>query len=191
VTKLSTWAVVAFFLGFATFSAKVKSDLARAKAFDAFQGGLSHGADAPAFELVTLDGLPVRLDQQVEQSDLVLVNFWATWCPPCRLEMPLLERLHETHGEDGLRIVAIDVGEDSATVEAFLEKKPVSFPVLLDTDGAVSARYRVNAFPTSFLLDTDGKLIDVVEGLDPYLTYRIEAHLDDFSSDSEAESEKR
>jgi hypothetical protein len=97
--------------------------------------------------------------------------------------MPQLETLYQRHRAAGLQILAVDVGEDQATVSAFVAAKPVSFPVLLDRDQLVSTRYRVEAFPTSLLLDSEGNVVDVIEGLDAYLPYRIESRLESGSED--------
>jgi thiol-disulfide isomerase/thioredoxin len=188
VTKWSGWAAGAFFVAFAAFSAKVKMDVAKAEALDSFQGRISYGVDAPDFTLDDTDGNSVALADQVAEGEVILLNFWATWCPPCRLEMPLLDELQETYGKDGLRILAINVGEDQATVESFLSQRPVSFQVLMDTDQRIAARYHVEAFPTTVLLDDEGKVIEVIEGLDPYIRYSVGGRLE-WSKDEEAERE--
>ena len=170
--------IAAFYAVFAVFSVHVKQDVAQAEAFDAFQSGLSSGQAPPAFELAALDGTTFELESVIDDGDLVLLNFWATWCGPCRLEIPILDNLYERYRDKGLRVLAIDVEEEKATVEAYLREGPVSFPVLLDSDGAVAKRYRIDAFPTTLLVDSDGEIVEVLEGLDPYLGYRIEMHLE-------------
>lgn len=187
MTKLSTAALVLLYAVFGVYSAKVKRDVAQAEAFDSFRGHLPYGHAPPDFELPDIEGTTVTLDRVTEDGELVLINFWATWCPPCRLELPQLDKLNERYGEAGLRIVAIDVGENDATVVAFLQERPVSFPVLMDTDRAVATRYRIEVFPTTILLDDDGNVVDVTEGLDPYLGYRIEGYLQASASESETE----
>jgi len=186
LARLSVALVVSFYVAFAVFSVKVKRDVARAEAFDTFGGGLPRGHAPPAFELPDLEGASFALDREVESGELVVVKFWATWCRPCRLELPMLDDLNERYRDAGLRILAIDVGEDRDTVEAFLRERPVSFPVLMDTDRAVATRYRIEAFPTTILVDREGNVVDVTEGLDPYLGYRIEAHLETAEADAEA-----
>ncbi len=178
VKKLSTWIAFVSFAGFCVFSVQVKSNVAKIEAIDAFKGSLSYGASPPAFELRNLDGVQHSLQEEVDGGKLVLVNFWATWCQPCRLEMPLLAKLHERYSADGLRIVAINVGEDPATVARFLTSRPAPFTILLDPESVVATRYRVEALPTTILLNDQGNIAGVEEGLDPYMSYRIESELE-------------
>ena len=174
----SVAALVLLTAGFASFSIRVKRNVAQAEAFKQFEGRLGHGDRAPDFELMDLDGSRFSLSRETAEQQIVLINFWATWCPPCRLEMPMLERLHERYAEDGLRILAVDVGESTETVSAFLETRSLSFPVLLDQDRTVSTRFRVKAFPTTYLVDGNGVVIHAAEGIDPYLSYHIESQLE-------------
>jgi thiol-disulfide isomerase/thioredoxin len=177
--KISTIAACLFFVAFSAFSVKVKRDVARKEAMDAFSGGLSYGDVPPEFELAASDGTLHRLAEVVPGKKVVLLNFWATWCPPCRLEMPQLQTLHERYQDKGLQILAINVEEDEKTVRDFLSQRTLSFPVLLDREGLVAARYRVEAFPTTVLLDAEGKVFHVTAGLDPYLAYTIGSMLED------------
>lgn len=186
MARTSTAALVLFYLAFAAFSVKVKRDVARAEGLDRFQIELPRGYSAPDFALPNLQGTAVELAAEIESGELVLLDFWATWCPPCRLELPMLDTLQKRYGDRGLRVVAIDVGEDRATVEAFLNERNLSIPVLLDIDHSVATRYRIEAFPTTILLE-DGKVAEVVEGLDPYLGYRIEVYLERPGPDSPTE----
>ena len=95
------------------------------------------------------------------KGKLVLVNFWATWCPPCRREMPSLERLKQRLQDRGLAVLAVDVGEDADTVFAFtgqLEPAP-TFPLLLDRDSEAMKRWKVRGLPTTYVIDPRGRLI--------------------------------
>jgi thiol-disulfide isomerase/thioredoxin len=117
---------------------------------------------APSLALTTLDGKPLALDSL--QGKVVLVNFWATWCPPCVKEVPSLERLyHELHAR-GFEIMAVAVGEPADKVRAFLADKPVSFPVLLDSEGAAFRDWQAYAFPTSLILDRQHRIRYAVFG---------------------------
>lgn len=89
---------------------------------------------------------------------------WATWCSPCRAEMPSLEAVYQAHRNQAFVVLAVDQMESQATVAAFVEQVGLTFPVLLDTDGQVSRTYRVMALPTSFFLDRQGIIRDVVIG---------------------------
>jgi thiol-disulfide isomerase/thioredoxin len=114
------------------------------------------GQPAPALKLVDLDGR--RHDLADLRGKVVVVNFWATWCPPCRREMPSLERLRRALPE--VAVMAVDVGEDVDTVFAFtgtLEPAP-EFPILLDRDSAALQAWRVKGLPSTFVVGPDGSL---------------------------------
>ena len=111
----------------------------------------SRPGPAPPLALADLDGAP--RDLAAHRGEVVLVNFWATWCPPCVEEIPSLDRLHARLHPRGFRVLAVDVGEDAATIRRFLRDRPVGFPVLLDPDGAAFKAWKAYAFPTSLLLD--------------------------------------
>jgi thiol-disulfide isomerase/thioredoxin len=117
---------------------------------------------APPLRLPDLDGKVTDLRDLVGQ--VVLVNFWATWCPPCVEEIPSLERLKTLREQQGLAVVTVDVGEEPAEIREFLADKPVSFPVLLDPDALAFAGWNVYAFPTTFLLDRQHRIRYAVFG---------------------------
>jgi thiol-disulfide isomerase/thioredoxin len=114
---------------------------------------------APALKLPDLDGKVHDLADL--KGKVVLINFWATWCPPCRREMPSLERLRQRLGDQGLAVVAVDVGEDADTVFSFtgqLEPAP-AFPLLLDGDSKAMQAWKVKGLPTTFVVDPQGRVI--------------------------------
>jgi peroxiredoxin len=117
---------------------------------------------APDLTLATLNGDTITL------SDLrgkgIVLNFWATWCLPCRTEMPALEQTWQSLQDDGLVILAVNLQEDPALVSGFVNEFGLTFPVLLDRDGAVFSRYQVQLYPTTFFIDRDGVVQDVVFG---------------------------
>lgn len=111
---------------------------------------------APDFTLRTLDGRNLRLQEQ--RGRVVLVNFWATWCGPCRVEMPHLNRLHDKYRAAGLVLLGVNVDEDPRAAAGVAGKLGVQFPVLLDTDKAVSRLYDLNSMPSTVLIDRDGRV---------------------------------
>jgi thiol-disulfide isomerase/thioredoxin len=89
---------------------------------------------------------------------VVLLNFWATWCPPCVEEIPSLNRLQKRFANQDLRIISIDFRETPQQMAAFLQLIPVNFPVLLDQDGLTSMAWQVFSFPSSFIIDRNGQI---------------------------------
>jgi len=121
------------------------------------------GGQAPDFSLTDLDGRVVSLAQL--RGKVVLVNFWATWCPPCRAEMPSMEKLYHLLKDEDFVMLAINIEADGEqTVARFLEKNQHSFPILLDTQGVVQKQYGVYKFPETFVIRKDGIIDDKVIG---------------------------
>jgi thiol-disulfide isomerase/thioredoxin len=114
---------------------------------------------APGFTLNDMDGEPHRLADY--RGHWVLVNFWATWCPPCRKEMPSLEQLYQTYRERGLRVLAINQWEDADHVFSYMGELNVfpAFPILFDPQSRVSEAWGVRGLPTSFLVDPEGRIV--------------------------------
>jgi len=108
----------------------------------------------------------------VRENRVVGVNFWATGGGPCKIEMPQFERLFAERGAEGLEFLAITV-ESREVVEAFLQDKPFSFQILLDPDGVITERYGIEAFPTTIILDEDGRVTRSTRGLDSRLEQEI------------------
>jgi len=113
-------------------------------------------APAPDFALYDLDGGMHRLSSY--RGKVVIINFWATWCPPCREEMPSMQRAWEQLREEGIGMLAINVGEDEDVVFQFTANYPVEFPLLLDQDSSVIAAWPVRGLPTTFVVDPGGRL---------------------------------
>ena len=120
------------------------------------------GKPAPEFHLSSLDG------QSVSLSDLkgrpVLINFWATWCDPCRGEMPYLQQVYDEWQGKGLVLLAINIGESPSQVAKFMQSQRLSLPVLLDGEGNIAVMYNVRAIPTTFFIDREGIIQDVKVG---------------------------
>jgi len=98
------------------------------------------------------------------KGKVVLLNFWATWCPPCRAEMPSMETFYKRFNAQGLEILAVDVGEDALVVQRFIKNGGFTFPVLLDTGNKTSSVYGISAIPTTFVIDREGKIVGKVVG---------------------------
>ncbi len=109
---------------------------------------------APDFQLPDLDGQSISLSNL--RGKPVLINFWATWCPPCRAEMPYLQEIFEEWSGKSLVVLAINVGESHSKVEEFMQSNNLSLPVLLDIKQAVAIKYNIQFFPTTFFIDKDG-----------------------------------
>lgn len=113
------------------------------------------GAPAPDFELKTPEGVPVRLSDL--RGRFVVLNFWATWCGPCRLEMPDLEARAVAYA-DRLTVLGVNFDESPEEVEVFREDLGITFPLLLDPGGRVQRLYRVLGYPTTFFVDEQGTI---------------------------------
>jgi peroxiredoxin len=150
--------------------------------------GLQAGQQAPELEvtrddgtvvgLTDLDGNPVRLEDL--RGKLVWLNFWATWCPPCQSETPILRDMDETYGDKGLAIVGIAVQETTPdNVRAYAERYELGYDIAFDASADIFNLYRVFALPTQFFIDPDGRILEVVNGplTDAAAQARIDAWL--------------
>ncbi|KAA6184811.1 TlpA family protein disulfide reductase [Thiohalocapsa marina] len=117
---------------------------------------------AAGFELIATDGETYRL--QDLRGKTLIVNFWATWCPPCLAEMPSLQRAWEQVRDEEILVLAINVGEDQAAIERFTERMPLTFPLPMDPDSGTVQAWPVRGLPTTFVVDPDGRLIYRAEG---------------------------
>jgi len=118
---------------------------------------------APDFTLTDMAGNEVSLAQF--KGKVVVLNFWATWCPPCREEMPSMEQLYRDYGAKGLVMLAINVDKiGHEAVAKFLKKTPYSFDILIDKEGTVSNLYGVFRYPESFIIDRNGVIVEKIIG---------------------------
>lgn len=123
------------------------------------------GGPAPAFTLDALAGGQVSLSQF--KGQVVMVNFWATWCGPCQQEMPLLDQMYKKYKPAGFTLVGINVDKDAPPVKELLARKPVSFPVLLDPANQVSKAFHVDEMPSSVIIDRKGDIRYIHRGYKP------------------------
>ncbi|MFQ5858075.1 MAG: TlpA family protein disulfide reductase [Anaerolineae bacterium] len=121
------------------------------------------GQPAPDVTLSDLQGQSLTLSEL--RGRPVVINFFATWCVPCRIEMPLLQAAYEHHQTDGLIIIGLDTQESPMLVQEFVNLKRVTFPVVIDPTGQVTEGYRARAYPTSIFVDPDGTVTDVHRGV--------------------------
>ena len=124
------------------------------------------GSPAPAFTLTALaTGQPSGLSQYPGQ--VVMVNFWATWCGPCQQEMPLLDQMYQKYKPAGFTLIGVNVDKEGAPVKALMARKPVTFPVLLDPANQVSKAYHVDEMPSSVIIDRKGQIRYIHRGYKP------------------------
>jgi thiol-disulfide isomerase/thioredoxin len=122
----------------------------------------------PPVALAAWEGAPWRLEDQ--RGQVVMLNFWASWCEPCRAEMPSLELLAQRHEPDRLQVVAVNFRETDAALRRFLSTMPLTLPVLRDIDGAVAKAWGVRMFPSTAVVGRDGRAAFVVTGEVDWMT---------------------
>jgi peroxiredoxin len=120
------------------------------------------GHPAPDFTLTTLEGETVTLSDLRGQA--VLINFWATWCGPCRIEMPDIESVYDQYADEGFVVLAVNDAEPAGLVSAYVTDLGLSFPIVMDPTRDVQHLYQVRAFPTSYFIDRDGVVQEAIFG---------------------------
>lgn len=135
-----------------------------ANTFTQAQSAPTKGFLAPDFTLTTLSGESITLSDLRGQA--VLINLWASWCGPCRAEMPAMQKVYERYQDQGFNILAVNAtNQDSlSAAQAFVEELGLSYPILLDFDGSVSRLYQLRALPSSFFIGPDGRIQEVIIG---------------------------
>ncbi len=123
------------------------------------------GKPAPDFALKSSTGANLRLSEY--RGDVVMINFWATWCGPCRQEMPLLDQLYSRYQRVGFSLLGVNIDDDSSRAMDMIHELGVSFPVLFDARKEVSKLYDVDAMPVTVLVDRDGNVRHVHKGYKP------------------------
>ncbi len=120
---------------------------------------------APVFKLESMAGKAVSLDQY--KGQVVMINFWASWCGPCRTEMPILEKLHAKYKPMGFTMIGVNVEPDSSLAANWLKSTPVTFPILFDTKSEVSKLYSVAGMPSTVIIDRKGNMRWLHRGYKP------------------------
>ncbi len=118
------------------------------------------------YSVQTMGGVTSKLSDQ--RGKIVLLNFWATWCPPCRAEMPAIEALWKRTKDKGLTVMGVSVGEDPAKVRDFITSQGYSYPIFVDPSGALGTAFGASAIPTTYILDKTGAAIAGKVGGSPY-----------------------
>jgi peroxiredoxin len=116
--------------------------------------GTSIGDIAPAITATKMDGTKTTLKDYAGKT--VVLNMWATWCGPCRNELPVIQNAYEQYQEKGVEFLGVNMQESKSAVEQFVTERKLTFPVLLDSDGTVSKALRISAVPTTYFIDGDG-----------------------------------
>jgi len=120
------------------------------------------GSEPPAFSLLGLDGKTYSL--QDYKGRPVIVNFWGTWCDPCKREMPAIQSQYEKWKDRGLEVLSLNLDESRVTVQSFVQQNGLTFPILFDKDLHMRDRYAVRSYPTTFFIDSSGKIAKIAPG---------------------------
>lgn len=127
--------------------------------------GTISSAAAPTFNLPGKSGEAIDLAKL--KGQVVMLNFWASWCGPCRTEMPLMDQIYKKYSAAGFTMLGVNVDTDSTDAQKFLSQVPVSFPIAFDRDNKVSKLYAVNAMPSSVFIDRKGNVRSLHRGYKP------------------------
>lgn len=149
--KSSNWVMAILLTTGVLFSGLVTADVA--------------GTTAPDFTLKSRGGENVRLEDL--RGEVIMLNFWASWCGPCRQEMPHMDAIEQEFRDYGFRVLAVNVDQNRKDAERFLDAVPVDFTILLDQDSTVSELYDVQAMPTTVMIDRNGQARYVHHGYQP------------------------
>jgi thiol-disulfide isomerase/thioredoxin len=136
-----------------------------------------HAAGAPVAPAFTLPGLKGDVSLGSLRGKAVLVDFWASWCGPCRQSFPWMNELQKRYGDKGLAIVAVNLDKDREFANTFLSEVPASFTVVFDPAGTTAERYKVKAMPTTVLVSADGHVLMTHTGFDPKHAPEFEAQI--------------
>lgn len=122
------------------------------------------GFPAPSFTLPDLSGKNVTLKNVTAKNKVTLINFWATWCAPCRAEIPDFVKLYTKYSSQGLNVLAVNLRDKPRAVSTFAKKAGMRFPVLMDTNGKIGDLYQIFSIPSTFIIDQKGTIRSVIKG---------------------------
>ncbi|MFJ8065983.1 thiol-disulfide oxidoreductase ResA [Psychrobacillus sp. NPDC096426] len=123
---------------------------------------LQVGDNAPDFALIDMNGEKHQLSDYKGQG--VFLNFWGTWCKPCEREFPLMDKHYQDYKDQGLQILAVNIGESNFSVQKYVDRKGLTFPVLIDNNKSVMETYNINPLPTTMLVNPEGKIEKIITG---------------------------
>ena len=123
---------------------------------------LQVGDDAPDFVLVDMKGQEHQLSEYKGQG--VFLNFWGTWCKPCEREFPIINNYYQVYKGEGLQVLAVNIAESDFIVQNYIDRKGLTFPVLIDKNKSVMEVYNINPLPTTFLINPEGKIEKIITG---------------------------
>lgn len=123
---------------------------------------LQVGDNAPDFALIDMNGEKHQLSDYKGQG--VFLNFWGTWCKPCEREFPLMDKHYQDYKDQGLQILAVNIGESNFAVQKYVDRKGLTFPVLIDGNKSVMETYNINPLPTTMLVNPEGKIEKIITG---------------------------
>ncbi|SOC21830.1 peroxiredoxin [Ureibacillus xyleni] len=120
------------------------------------------GDTAPDFELVDMNGKTHKLSEYKGQG--VFLNFWGTWCKPCEREFPIIDKYYQEYQDEGIQVLAVNIAETDFTVNNYVERKGLTFPVLIDKSKSVMSAYNIKPLPTTVLVNPEGKIEKIITG---------------------------
>jgi len=159
MNRTSSILAIVLLTGFSYFSYSVKDSVLTNTSLS-----FDDGEEVASFALPDMSDEPIELSNIIKENRYTWINFWASWCGPCREEMPMMSELYNEFADQGLAIVAVNVKENTETIQNYLDQYPVPFTVLRDSTGEITQSYNVEALPTSLLVDSKGVVQRIIVG---------------------------
>ena len=168
MNRTSSILAILLLAGFSYFSYSVKDSVLTDTSLS-----FDEGEEVASFALPDMSDDQLVLSDIIEDNSYTWINFWASWCGPCREEMPMMSELYNEFAGQGLAIVAVNVNENKETIQNYLDQYPVPFTVLRDSSGEITQSYNVEALPTSLLVDSTGAVQRITVGYSRAWEYQI------------------